>query len=213
MHMRSRKDLNSAELETVRVSRNPTTVLTANGEVPTNEEATVYVHDLELFLTVQILEDTPAVPSLGKLCEDKVRAIQGHSGGTQLIYLCRTMWYHSGPSHDCNSIIRSGLIAGGKEPKGGRQTVFFHGSGSHERTTRKRTLPREHENEGQVQHEGGTGKPVAEEVTIEPKINFTIQSISRAEGEQEEEKSRKQCIERLQDIMRHPNKDALIAEL
>ena len=33
MHMTSRKDLNSAELETVRISRSPTTVLTANGEV------------------------------------------------------------------------------------------------------------------------------------------------------------------------------------
>ena len=39
-------------------------------EVQTNDEATVYVYDLELFVTVQILEDTPAVPSLGKLCED-----------------------------------------------------------------------------------------------------------------------------------------------
>ena len=70
MHMLSRKDLNSAELETVRVSRNPTSVITADGEVQTNEDATVYVHDLDLFATVQILEDTPAVLSLEKLCED-----------------------------------------------------------------------------------------------------------------------------------------------
>mgnify|MGYP000574616507 CR=1 FL=1 len=58
MHMLSRKDLNSAELETVRVSRNPTTVSTAKRDVQTNEEATVYVNDLDLFVTVQILEDT-----------------------------------------------------------------------------------------------------------------------------------------------------------
>ena len=70
MHMLSRKDLHSAELETVRVSRNPTTVITVNGAVRTNEEATVYVYGLELFVTVQILGDTPAVLSLGKLCED-----------------------------------------------------------------------------------------------------------------------------------------------
>ena len=69
-HTLSRKDQNSAELETVRGSRNPTTVVTANGEVQTNEEATVCVYDLGLFVTVQILEDTPAVLSLGKLCED-----------------------------------------------------------------------------------------------------------------------------------------------
>ena len=40
------------------------------GEVQTNEEAQVYFHDLGLFVTVQILEDTPAVLSLGKLCEE-----------------------------------------------------------------------------------------------------------------------------------------------
>ena len=49
MHVLSRKDLNSAELETVRVSRNPSTVVTAYGEVQTNEEATVSVHDVEFF--------------------------------------------------------------------------------------------------------------------------------------------------------------------
>ena len=38
MHMVSKKDLNSAEL---RISKNPMTVMTANGEVQTREEATV----------------------------------------------------------------------------------------------------------------------------------------------------------------------------
>ena len=37
----SKKDLYSAELETMRTSRSPTTVMTANGEVQTREEATV----------------------------------------------------------------------------------------------------------------------------------------------------------------------------
>ena len=45
-------------------------VLTARGEVHTNEEAQVNVHDLNLFVTVQLLEETPAVLSFGKLCED-----------------------------------------------------------------------------------------------------------------------------------------------
>ena len=57
-------------METLQRSRNPTTVVTANGEVQTNEDAQVYVRDLDLFVTVQVLEDTPAVPSLGKLCEE-----------------------------------------------------------------------------------------------------------------------------------------------
>ena len=36
----------------------------------TNEEAQVHVHDLDLFVTVQILDDASAVLSLGKLCEE-----------------------------------------------------------------------------------------------------------------------------------------------
>ena len=47
MHMVSKKDLNS-----------------------TREEATVHVQELDLFVTVVLLEETPAVLSLGKLCED-----------------------------------------------------------------------------------------------------------------------------------------------
>ena len=65
MHTVSRKDLNSAELETARVSKSPTTVVSAIGEVPTKGEATVYVRELDLCVTVMLLEDTPAVLSLG----------------------------------------------------------------------------------------------------------------------------------------------------
>ena len=42
MHMVRKKDLNSAELETMRTSRNPTTVMTDNDEVQTRQDATVY---------------------------------------------------------------------------------------------------------------------------------------------------------------------------
>ena len=70
MHTISKKDLNSAELETVTTSRSPTTVQTANGEVQTNEEATVYVKELDIFFTMKVLENTPAVLSLGKLCDE-----------------------------------------------------------------------------------------------------------------------------------------------
>ena len=45
MHVLSKKDLSSDELETPRTSRNPITVVTATGEVQTNEEAQVYVYD------------------------------------------------------------------------------------------------------------------------------------------------------------------------
>ena len=45
-------------------------MMTANGEVQTQEEATVYVKNLDLFVTVMLLEETPAVLTLEKLCED-----------------------------------------------------------------------------------------------------------------------------------------------
>ena len=70
MYMVSKKDLNKAELETVKISKNPTMVMTANGEVPAKEEATGFVRGLDLFVTVMLLENTPAVLSLGKLCEE-----------------------------------------------------------------------------------------------------------------------------------------------
>ena len=42
MHMISKKVLNSAELEILTTSRSPMTVFTANGEVQTHKEATVF---------------------------------------------------------------------------------------------------------------------------------------------------------------------------
>ena len=68
--MISKKDLNSAELETLTKSCSPTIVTTANGEVQTHEEATVYVKELDLFLTMKVLEDTTTVLSVGKLCDE-----------------------------------------------------------------------------------------------------------------------------------------------
>ena len=50
IHKLSKKELSSAELEIFQKSRNSTTVITANGEVQTSEEAQVFVHDLELFV-------------------------------------------------------------------------------------------------------------------------------------------------------------------
>ena len=80
MHMLSRKDLNSAELQTLKVPESPTTVVTANGEVQRKEEATVNVRELDLIETVKLLEDTPAVLSLGKLCEDHGYKYEWHTG-------------------------------------------------------------------------------------------------------------------------------------
>ena len=71
MHMNSEKDLSDAEMgyfdEVVQILR---LVITANGEVQTHEEATVYVKELDIFLTMNVIENTSAVSSLGKLCDE-----------------------------------------------------------------------------------------------------------------------------------------------
>ena len=69
--------------------------MTANGEVQTREEATVYVKELDLFVTVMLLEETPAVLSLGKLCEDHRCTYHWISG--QKTHLIR-----NGKRIDCN---------------------------------------------------------------------------------------------------------------
>ena len=70
MHMISNKDLSDAAKDTLTKSCSPTIVITANGEVQTQEEAIVYVKELDIFLTMKVLENTPAVLSLGKLCDE-----------------------------------------------------------------------------------------------------------------------------------------------
>ena len=70
MHMISKKDLSNAEMDTLTKSCSPTIVITANGEVQTHEEAIVYVKEFDLFLTMKVLDNTPAVLSLGKLCDE-----------------------------------------------------------------------------------------------------------------------------------------------
>ena len=67
--MISKKDLNDAEMDTLTKSCSPTIVITANG-VQTHEEATVYVKELDIFLTMKVLENTPGVLSLGKLRDE-----------------------------------------------------------------------------------------------------------------------------------------------
>ena len=70
MHMISKMDLSDAEMDTLTKSCSPTIVITANGEVQTQEEAIVYVKELDIFLTMKVLENTPAVLLLGKLCDE-----------------------------------------------------------------------------------------------------------------------------------------------
>ena len=65
MHIMSKTGLSPEQLETVKGPR----LLTVNGSIDATEEAIVYVKDLDMFVTVQLLEDSPAVPVRRKLCE------------------------------------------------------------------------------------------------------------------------------------------------
>ena len=80
MHMISKKDLSDAEVDTLTKSCSPTIVITANGEVQTHEEAIVHVTELDRFLTLKVLENTPAVLSLGKLCDENGYSYEWISG-------------------------------------------------------------------------------------------------------------------------------------
>ena len=51
--------------------------MTANGEVQTKEEAAVFVKELDLFVTVMLLEEKPAVLSLGNSAKNMGTRITG----------------------------------------------------------------------------------------------------------------------------------------
>ena len=63
--MMSKHELTSGQKSSIRRSKEPTVVTTANGKVESMEEATVFVKDLDVFVTMVLLEDSPAVLSLG----------------------------------------------------------------------------------------------------------------------------------------------------
>ena len=67
-------------MDTLTKSCSPTIVITANGEVQTHEEAIVYVKELDIFLTVKVLDNTPAVLSLGKLCDENGYSYESING-------------------------------------------------------------------------------------------------------------------------------------
>ena len=53
-----KKDLHSVVMDILTKSCCPATVIIANGEVQTHEEATVYVKELDIFLTMKVLDNT-----------------------------------------------------------------------------------------------------------------------------------------------------------
>ena len=63
LHMMSKSYSTPEEQETIQKSKDPSVLMTANGTTQTTQEATVYVCNLYMF--VRLLEESPAVLSLG----------------------------------------------------------------------------------------------------------------------------------------------------
>ena len=60
LHMMSRNELTPEKQETMRKSVDSTVIMTAQGTISTTEKATVCVTDLDMFIDVQLLVDSPA---------------------------------------------------------------------------------------------------------------------------------------------------------
>ena len=65
-----KNELTPIEKVTIRGSKEPTVITTANGKGESTEETTVYVNDLEVFVAIVPLENSPAVLSPGLFCTD-----------------------------------------------------------------------------------------------------------------------------------------------
>ena len=70
LHMMSKSELTSGEKDTLRRSKESTVITTASGKAESTQEATVYVDDLHVFVTMMLLADSSSVLSLGLLCEE-----------------------------------------------------------------------------------------------------------------------------------------------
>ena len=78
VYMMSKMELSPDELETVKVCRLPTTVIAANGSIENPG-----IHRMrERLGHVLLLEDTPAVLFLGKLCEENGYSYKWTEGHT-----------------------------------------------------------------------------------------------------------------------------------
>ena len=77
--------------------------MTANGSMNATEEAMVFVNEMDMFVTVQLLKDTPAALSLGKFCEENVIHMNGKKVKTQILSKI-TRWYLANAKTSCSSV-------------------------------------------------------------------------------------------------------------
>ena len=69
--------LTSGEKKAIRRSKELTVTMTAVGEAESTEEITAHGNDLDVFVTVMQLDDSPAALSLGLLCEEMATPLNG----------------------------------------------------------------------------------------------------------------------------------------
>ena len=98
MHIISKKNFTQEELDTVRISRSRTTVITANASIDTNEEATAFVKYLYMFVTVQLFEDTRALLSLGKPCKENGYSNEWNEDLTPEFFLTKPGFHLANPT-------------------------------------------------------------------------------------------------------------------
>ena len=67
-HMIGLSELNETEKRTIRKLKHPFLIQTAHGIAACDKEANIYIHELDLWVWAGLLEDSPAVLSLGQLC-------------------------------------------------------------------------------------------------------------------------------------------------
>ena len=70
LHVMSKRDLTQEEKDTIQKSKGAWLIMTANVTTHAFQEATEYVYDLDMFVWVQPLKESPAVLSLRKKCQE-----------------------------------------------------------------------------------------------------------------------------------------------
>ena len=177
MHMVSEKDLNSAELETTRTPRSPSTVMTAN--VQTNKEATIYVKHLDLFVKVMLLQETPPVLSLEKLCEEHGYTYHWKSGQkSRLIKNSKRI--------DCNISNYAPFVVPGISASSSSTTLSSASSPSSSQESTSANRDSVSENRGLEHPEPGRSGGTNEELRGDPLQEFTETENQNNKREPEE---------------------------
>ena len=128
--MMSKSDLTPEEQQMIPKSKDPSFRMTAHGTSQTTEEATVCVFDLDMFFQIQLVKESPAVLSLGKLCVENGFSYEWHPG--QPSYLIE-----NGKKIECNTDNHIPLVVPGVQETE-HQTKALENGSEHQPSGRSR---------------------------------------------------------------------------